>query len=130
MTKVLSLRVDDELAAWADEYAKSRGVSRTDLLVEGLRSFKADCETGVPEIREAARRQSSVAPSEGTGDCPKRARSLGHVWMAPNIDPRRACEFCGAPGREYFQQATAARTDLFDRLQAPASSHGKAKTHA
>lgn len=51
MTKVLSLRVADDLAEWATAYAETRGVTRQALLEEGLRSFKEDCERGVPEIR-------------------------------------------------------------------------------
>lgn len=59
MAKVISLRVPEDLLEWADGYARSRNVSRTDLLVSGLRAFRDDCERGVPEIAVAA-----PAPSE------------------------------------------------------------------
>lgn len=138
-TKVLSLRVPAELAEWADGYAKSRGVTRQALCEQALQSFRLDCETGVPELRAAARRQAALdvqdADVVGVGDCPKRPGSLGHVWRAPSEDSRRRCRFCDLPGRGdasrgeggFFEDATAERSALFSLLRAPASSHGKAK---
>lgn len=73
----------------------------------------------------------------GVGDCPKRDDGLGHVWSKWFDDPRKSCTFCGRPGRDnvtlgetggFFAEATHARMEVFDRLVAPASSHGKAKT--
>jgi hypothetical protein len=146
MTKVLSLRVEDDLADWATAYADSRGVTRQALLEEGLRSFKADCEAGVPEIRAKARAQTSVkdAPEDGVGKYPKRVDGKGHVWKSWKVDPFKSCEFCGLHGREpaqgavpgytgpqgggYFATAGRARLDLFDGLRAPASSHGQKKS--
>lgn len=148
VTKVLSLRVPDELAAWADEYAQTRGVTRQALLVEGLLSFKEDCEAGVPEIRQLARAQSSVKaePSKGVGVCPARGDGGGHVWAHPREDALRSCVYgCGAHGREpaqgavpgytgpqgggHFAEATAARAELFSRLRQPSSvrAWGKGK---
>jgi predicted transcriptional regulator len=49
MSKVLSARVPDDLAAWVDECAESRGVSRGELLELALSSFRPG---GVPEVRE------------------------------------------------------------------------------
>jgi predicted transcriptional regulator len=131
VTKVLSLRVQDDLAEWADEYAEKRGVTRQALLEEGLRSFKADCEGGVPEIRAQAREQASLSRAVlGVGDCPK--NRMGHVFASHSVDPRRSCVHCKRPGRDgvdqsggFFHEATAARAELFSGLRAPKSSHGK-----
>jgi predicted transcriptional regulator len=137
MTKVLSLRVPDGLAEWADEYAKSRGVTRQALIEGALASFKEDCEAGVPEIRQMARRQSSVRDQvlealQGVGDCPERPGELGHIWESPRVNPERPCKFCGLRGRlsrplgqaveekpNYLDEATAERAELFSRLKAP-----------
>lgn len=121
MTKVLSLRVQDDLAEWADAFAAERGVTKQALLDEGLRCFRRDCESGVPEIRRQIR---SVADPVGVGSCPKNAG--GHVW---GRDERRSCVHCKRPGRDgvdqsggFFAEATMARADLFSRLRSPAST--------
>jgi hypothetical protein len=120
-TKVLSLRVSEDLADWADGYAKARGVTRQALLEEGLRSFREDCERGVPEIKARAR---DVA-SKGVGECPKNAN--GHVWAPPTLDPRRPCIHCGTPGRGdartdeqgNLSKVAAARAAFFQTLRPP-----------
>jgi hypothetical protein len=140
MAKVVSLRLPDDLLEWADEYAKQRSVNRTDLLVEGLRSFKEDCERGVPEIRAAIERQSSLSGRkltalQGVGDCPDRPGELGHVWKSPREDPERPCVYCGLRGRlsrpigveveehpNFLDQVTRERTEVFSGLAAPMSS--------
>lgn len=129
MTKVLSLRVADDLAEWAEAYASKRGVTKQALLEEGLRGFKDDCERGVPEIREAARRR---VQEYAVGVCPK--SPAGHQFAPPSKDPRRSCEHCGRPGRDnpdesggYFAEATMARADLFSGLRFPASANGVVK---
>lgn len=123
MTKVLSLRVQDDLADWADAYAKERGVTKQALLEEGLRGFKDDCERGVPEVRVR------VEPS-GVGACPKNAE--GHVFAPASKDPRRSCVHCSRPGRDgdnetggFFAEATMARADFFSGLKFPDSANGK-----
>jgi hypothetical protein len=125
MTKVLSLRVADDLAEWAEAYSKERGVTKQALLEEGLRGFKDDCERGVPEVRVR------VAPS-GVGACPKNAE--GHVLAEASRDPRRSCVHCGRPGRDnveaketggFFGEATMARADFFSGLRFPESANGK-----
>lgn len=145
--KVVSLRLDDELLSWATGYAASRGVSRTALLEQGLRSFREDCESGVPEIKAAAARQAYARAKDevqqGVGVCPDRAPGLGHVWKSPRVDPFRSCVHCGLHGREpslgtdpkangvnegggYFATHGRERMTMFDGLKAPASAHGKA----
>ena len=124
------MRVDDELAAWADEYAASRGVSRTALLESAIVSFRGDCEAGVPELRARARAQSQVRePEQGVGDCPRREGGLGHVWSRSDLE-RRPCVFCGVPGRGpggFLDRATADRAELFARLRAPQSVKGSTR---
>lgn len=123
MAKVVSLRLDDELLEWATTYAESRGVSRTDLLIEGLRNFREDCERGVPEVRRAARERAQAI--RGVGECPKSPR--GHEWSSGES---RACVHCGRCGRDnvvagesggFFAEATMARAELFSGLRAPKS---------
>jgi hypothetical protein len=140
VSKMVSLRLPEDLAEWADEYAKQRGVSRSDLLIEGLASFREDCQSGVPEIRAAIARQSSVNPRglaalQGVGNCPDRPGELGHVWKSPQEDPERACTYCGLRGRlsrpigvevvehpNYLSQATAERAEVFSNVEAPMQS--------
>lgn len=121
MSKVLSVRVDDELADWAETYALERGVTKQALLADGLRSFREDCESGVPEIRKQIR---AVADPVGVGSCAKSA--TGHVW---GKDERRACVHCKQPGRDgvgesggFFAETTMARAELFSGLRSPAST--------
>ena len=121
--QVVSLRLDEELLGWATEYAKARGVPRTELLEAGLRSFRSDCEGGVPGLREMAARQSSVPDPEGVGDCPDRPGSLGHVWRMDSERVNR-CRFCGMLGREFLQRASAERAEVFARLRTPGSAKG------
>jgi hypothetical protein len=131
VTKVLSLRVPDDLAEWAEGYAKERGVTRQALIEGALVSFREDCVAGVPELRAAARRQSAVAETVGVGECPK--NEGGHVFAPPSKDPLRRCGHCGLRGRgpkgedSFLQTATSERALLFARLRAPESAHGRAK---
>lgn len=125
MAKMVSLRLDEGLLEWADAYAKERGVSRSDLLSEGLRSFREDCLSGVPELRKAAK---VVIEPNGSGVCPK--SDSGHRW---SNDSRRSCRHCGRPGRDnvgeeggFFAEATMARAELFSGLRFPMSSNGAA----
>jgi hypothetical protein len=147
MAKVVSLRLPEDLLEWADVYAESRGVSRTDLLVEGLRSFKDDCDSGVPEIRAAIARQSSVkdpaklAALQGVGNCPERPGELGHIWTSPRENPERPCVHCGLLGRQsrpvgemvvakpnYLDMATGERHRVFSGVAASMQSGtGKAR---
>jgi hypothetical protein len=131
VSRVLSLRVPDDLAEWAESYAEQRGVTRQALLEEGLRSFRDDCVRGVPEIRAAAQRQAAAAhttPERGVGDCPERGDGLGHVWAGVKPEngggPENPCRFCGTSGRAFFRAATQDRVELFSHLRAPASVRG------
>lgn len=143
-SKVLSLRVEEELAAWAEEYAEARGVSKQELLAGALRSFREDCERGVPEIRARIAEQSSVNTSAevGVGDCPERGEGLGHVWSSSREDSTRPCRFCGTLGRGrrnasgeivepgYFDLATQARSDLYGELGRAAAARKAAAVKA
>lgn len=133
--KMVSLRLPEELAAWAEAYAAQRGVSRTDLLIEGLVSFREDCERGVPEIREQIREVV-----RGVGDCPK--SDGGHVFRSHAEDSERRCRHCGLAGRlsrpndkavketpNHLDQATAARAALFAGLK-PRMVNGSGKAEA
>lgn len=142
MADVVTLRLPKHLLEWSTEYAKTRGVTRTDLLVQGLESFKRDCERGVPEIAERLKVQSSVRTEarqaalealQGVGNCPERPGELGHIWKSPREDPLRSCTHCGLHGREphgdgpnegggFFAAATAERTELFASVKAPMES--------
>jgi predicted transcriptional regulator len=147
-SKVLSLRVPEELAAWADEYAKERGVTRQALLEAAIESYRADARTGVPELRDMAKRQAytpsapeALAALQGVGDCPERPGELGHIWKSAKEDDRRSCRFCGRPGRDnlvrrdekgnlrpdkggFLGEATKERSELFSRLRTPDSAKG------
>lgn len=94
MTKVLSLRVPDDLAAWADEYAGLRGVTRQDLLVSALESFREGCLSGVPELRARIR--------------------LVQEPVRSGLKP----------AREDFAVACRERAELFGGLRSPASARG------
>lgn len=120
MTKVLSLRVPDDLAAWVESYADQRGVTRQALIEEGLRSFMEDCSSGVPEIRARVRAQSYSAQREkqGVGECPK--SKVGHVWKM--VDGVRACEFCGLPGKAFLADFGRARAEMFSGFKPPMTS--------
>lgn len=50
MAKVLSVRVDDDLAAWVEGYAVERGVRRAQVLEGALREFRGLCASGVPDL--------------------------------------------------------------------------------
>lgn len=114
--KVLSVRVDVALAEWVDEYAEQRGVSRQVLLENALRDFKDDCARGVPEFRERVKRQSYAGKVNCQGE-----RSAVHPWVTKN--GVQVCKECGKvkPSREDFARATADRSELHSRLEAPAS---------
>src|SRR3954463_3613692 len=118
MSKMTTLRLPDELADWAEGYAVSRGVTKTELLVEGLESFKRDCESGGPELKRMARSQASNSVptiEQGVGVCPKRLPGLGHVWAGVKAsgDSQNPCKHCGTSGRAFFKAATSERAALF-----------------
>lgn len=62
-----------------------------------------------------------------------------HVFEKPSVDPLRHCVHCGLQGREnasagegggFMATATAGRSELFSRLRAPDSAHGKPRGSA
>jgi predicted transcriptional regulator len=50
VTKVLTARVPDELADWAEGYARERGVTRQALIEMALADFRESCRGGWPMI--------------------------------------------------------------------------------
>lgn len=54
MSKLVSMRLEDELASWVESYREKRGWSRAELISKALRSFRADCEGGVPDLADEA----------------------------------------------------------------------------
>jgi hypothetical protein len=51
-SKMVSLRVDEELLGWATGYAKERKVSRTSVVEAALRSFREGAARGVPDLED------------------------------------------------------------------------------
>lgn len=132
----VDLRLDERLLSWADEYALERGTTRTAIIEAAVERFQDECRRGVPELRAAAARQSSVRTPDGVGECSARGDGKGHVWEMRNAegdgegnvrkgDPYEVCRFgCGTLGREFFEAATSERAALFSRLRAPWSVRG------
>ena len=48
--QAVALRLEPELLAWVDSYAKSRKVSRQVVLETAVEGFKVDCSGGVPDL--------------------------------------------------------------------------------
>lgn len=55
MAKVLSGRVDEDLAAWVEAYADERGVSRSAVLEAALKGLREDAKSGVPDLPKPER---------------------------------------------------------------------------
>jgi hypothetical protein len=85
----VSHRLDDELLAWANEYARSRATTRSILLEEGLRHLRDLSRGGVPDLPvvdtpavrlERAKRAAPVKParqlSRADGDALSRQARL------------------------------------------------------
>lgn len=58
----VSHRLDGELLARADVYAKTRGVTRSILIEEGLRQLLDLAEGGVPDLPETEREKPGPKP--------------------------------------------------------------------
>jgi 3-deoxy-D-arabino-heptulosonate 7-phosphate (DAHP) synthase class II len=95
MTKVLSLRVADDLAEWASAYAKERGVTRQALIEGALRSFREDCARGVPDLEDERVPRPERKPTPPASVVPPVKRykrsSQSELAMARmrRMDPRR-----------------------------------------
>lgn len=114
MSKVVSVRLPEELAEWVESYAKQRGVERTVLLESAIVAFKEDCDTGVPELRERIRRnRAAQQPKAGECSCPS--------WDDGVRGFSQKCPVHGNKTREEFNAATAARSELFRQLTPPES---------
>lgn len=59
---MVSFRVDEDLWAWVEEYARQRGVSKTSVLEAGLRDLRAMSRGGVPDLPERERAAETPLP--------------------------------------------------------------------
>lgn len=50
MSKLVSMRLESELASWVESYREERGWSRAELIDAALRSFRQDTERSVPSL--------------------------------------------------------------------------------
>lgn len=50
MSKLVSTRLEDELAEWVESYRVSRGWSRAELIDAALRSYRQVTRSGVPDL--------------------------------------------------------------------------------
>jgi hypothetical protein len=127
VSKVFSVRLEDDLAAWVEEQAQAAGEKPGPWLkaLVAARKDRPEQPTTVQPVT------SYVGPKQApVGECPK--NEAGHEWASAKDDPRRSCVHCGRPGRDgiergvpqiggFFAEATAARTELFNRLRTPDS---------
>lgn len=142
MSKVLSGRVPDELAEWADSYAAEHGLTRAAVLEAAMIALREDAAGGVPDvvakrarqkelIRKAIALHGRIEGAHGVGNCPERPGELGHIWDHRRENegdvPYTVCAFCELRGKVFFEQATAERTELFSSLRSPASVRGGKK---
>jgi hypothetical protein len=124
--KQTNLRLEDELLEQIEHYAEEAGISKTEVFERALERFLFAPEPGgVQPVT------SYVGPKQApVGECPE--NEAGHEWSSAKDDPRRSCVHCGRPGRDgiergvpqiggFFAEATAARTELFNRLRTPDS---------
>lgn len=111
-TKMVSVRLDEGLVEWLDEYAKERSTTRTVLLENAIAGFREEARSGVPELR--ARVRAAQAPREGECCCA--------VFPDGRRGFRQACPVHGGKTREDFAKATADRSELFRSMETPESS--------
>lgn len=93
MSKVKGTRLDDELAAWVEQYAVSRGTDAATVLRMAVVAFRRDCAGGVPDIPEPL-----PEPVVAT-------RSSTRTWPPPGV--RSASSF--TPAELEAARDTAAR---------------------
>jgi hypothetical protein len=65
VTKVLTARVPDELADWAEGYARERGVTRQALIEMALADFRESCRGGVPDVEPEPAEALRPTPVKG-----------------------------------------------------------------
>jgi Arc/MetJ-type ribon-helix-helix transcriptional regulator len=65
VSKMVSLRLEDELAVWAEEYAEAEGRSRSQVINDGLRTLRAAVRKGEPV---AVRPPKPPTPSEAEAE--------------------------------------------------------------
>jgi transcription elongation factor Elf1 len=66
VSRVLSVRVVDELAEWVDGYAEGRGMRRAAVVESALRAFRDLATGGVPELAQTPRagKRAPVVPEQ------------------------------------------------------------------
>jgi hypothetical protein len=133
MAKVAApFKLEPDELEWVDRHARERGVTRQAVLEAAVSMYRGEAEAGWPELKAAVRQQVDAeragnASDQGVGVCSGRAPGLGHVWRSWKDDPMRGCRFCDVKGREFFDEFTRARPELFARLRTPDSIKGTKK---
>lgn len=79
--QAVALRLEPELLAWVDAYAKGRKVSRQVVLETAVEAFRSDCEGGVPDFTAV---EAPVAARSKASDAPSYASVLGMRQRALN----------------------------------------------
>jgi predicted transcriptional regulator len=75
----VALRLEPDVLAWLDAYAKGRKVSRQVVLETAVDAFRAECQGGVPDLvdREPVRRAARAPVEDGPAQwMSRRMRSL------------------------------------------------------
>lgn len=116
------------------EMAAALNVEPTDKTFRRALGQAVESGVFVPSGSTRDRRYRRTDLEVGVGDCPQRARGLGHVWTSWRVDEQRPCRFCGTPGRAtrdasgrqvgedgHFEASTKKRAETFAQLTAPAS---------
>jgi predicted transcriptional regulator len=88
---LINARLDDDLVAWMDAYAKERGWTRTLVIGTALANLRADALGGVPEASRPMVGQTSLALS-GPGVARDDAKAAEFA-RRPTITPEKAALF-------------------------------------
>jgi hypothetical protein len=83
----LALRLDAELAAWLDSYSLERGVKKIVLVEAALRSFREDCEAGVPDLPEVSAPAGRVRRAGGDPSVSRRVVEPSPAGVVDDVVP-------------------------------------------
>jgi len=137
-TKMMSLRLADDLRDWVQAYADQRGVSRSAVIEAAVRGLRADAEAGVPDLPEP---EAVPAPGEkGTAHWrdPTEEELASARARFPDLPPDRLLRLARAEARQVDmglpqpkprEEATRedlavsakARSEFFAKLRQPES---------